>query len=106
MKSLYIKRRKALYEKLKDNSIAILHSGFHQFKTADAEYPFVVNHNFYYMTGIDQADVTLVIGKFNNQYKELLFIDEIDELMAKWVGRTLYKSEASEISGIDVSNIK
>lgn len=106
MKSLYIKRRKALYEKLKDNSIAILHSGFHQFKTADAEYPFVVNHNFYYMTGIDQADVTLVIGKFDNQYKELLFIDEIDELMAKWVGRTLYKSEASEISGIDVSNIK
>ena len=106
MKSLYIKRRKALYEKLKDNSIAILHSGFHQFKTADAEYQFVVNHYFYYMTGIDQADVTLVIGKFNNQYKELLFIDEIDELMAKWVGRTLYKSEASEISGIDVSNIK
>ena len=58
------------------------------------------------MTGIDQADVTLVIGKFDNQYKELLFIDEIDELMAKWVGRTLYKSEASEISGIDASNIK
>lgn len=106
MKSLYIKRRKYIFDKLKDNSIAIVHSGYKQFKSADSEYPFVVNNNFYYLTGIDQADVTLVIGKFNNEYKEYLFLDSIDELMAKWVGRTLYKNEASEISGIKTEDIK
>lgn len=106
MKSLYEKRRKQLFSKLKDNSIAILHSGYKQFKSADAEYPFVVNHNFYYLTGIDQADVTLVIGKFNKEYKEYLFLDSIDEVMAKWVGRTLYKNEASEQSGIQTEDIK
>lgn len=106
MKSLYIKRRKQVFDKLKDNSIAIVHSGYKQFKSADSEYPFVVNNNFYYLTGIDQADVTLVIGKFNNEYKEYLFLDSIDELMAKWVGRTLYKNEASEISGIKTEDIK
>lgn len=106
MKELYIERRKQLADKLKDNSIAILHSGYSQFKTADASYPFVVNNNFYYYTGIDQADVTLVIGKFSEVYIEGLFIDEIDELMSKWVGRTLTKEEAFEISGIDVKEIK
>lgn len=106
MKELYIKRRKSVFHKLMDNSIAILHSGYKQFKSADSEYPFVVNHNFYYLTGIDQADVTLVIGKFNQEYHEYLFLDSIDEVMAKWVGRTLYKKEALEISGISTENMR
>lgn len=104
-RTTYQNRRKKLFEKLKNNSIAILHSGYHQFRTADSEYPFVVNNNFYYLTGIDQADVTLVIGKFNEDYKEWLFLDEIDEVMAKWVGRTLYKEEAADISGINLECI-
>lgn len=105
MKQLYIQRRKALFDQLKEQSIVILHSGFQQFKTADAEYPFVVNHNFYYLTGMDQADVTLVIGKFAGEYKEWLFLEAIDEVMAKWVGRTLSKKEAFEISGIKEEQI-
>ena len=104
-RTTYQNRRKKLFEKLKNNSIAILHSGYHQFRTADSEYPFVVNNNFYYLTGIDQVDVTLVIGKFNEDYKEWLFLDEIDEVMAKWVGRTLYKEEAADISGINLECI-
>lgn len=101
----YKNRRLNLYNKLKDNSIAILHSGYSVFKTADSTYPFVVNNNFYYLTGIDQIDVTLVVGKFNNTYKEYLFIDEIDEVMSKWVGMTLTKEEASKVSDIPVSSI-
>ena len=46
-KTTYQNRRKNLFEKLKNNAIAILHSGYHQFRTADSEYPFVVNNNFY-----------------------------------------------------------
>lgn len=103
--NIYVTRRKGLFDNLKDNSVAILHSGFTTFKSADAVYPFFVNNNFYYLTGIDQADVTLLIGKFNGNYKELLFIEEIDEVMAKWVGRTLTKEEASNISGVTVENI-
>lgn len=102
---VYKSRRKELFNNLKNNSIAILHSGYSQFKSADSSYPFVVNNNFYYLTGIDQIDVTLIVGKFNEAYKEFLFIDEIDELMAKWVGKTLSKDEAKEISGIDTTSI-
>ncbi len=103
--SQYKTRRNILFNKLIDNSVAILHSGYATFKSADAEFPFVVNNNFYYLTGIDQKDVTLIIGKFDNEYKEWLFLDPIDEVMAKWVGRTLSKEEAYEISGIEITNI-
>ncbi len=104
-KAIYQKRRMNLFKELKNNSVAILHSGYTQFKSADSEYPFVVNNNFYYLTGIDQPDVTIVIGKFNEEYKEWLFLDEIDEVNAKWVGRTLYKEEASQIASINVKDI-
>lgn len=101
----YIERRKKIFSELKNNSIAILHSGFPVFKSADSCHPFYTNNNFYYLTGIEQTDVTLIIGKFEEKYKELLFIEEIDEVMAKWVGRTLSKEEASNISGVDTKNI-
>ncbi len=101
----YKKRRLNLFANLKNNSMAILHSGYSVFKTADSTYPFVVNNNFYYLTGIDQIDVTLIIAKFNNEYKEYLFIDEIDPVMSKWVGMTLTKEEASNISTIPVTSV-
>ena len=41
----YQLRRQNLFNKLQDNSVAILHSGYSVFKTADSTYPFVVNNN-------------------------------------------------------------
>ncbi len=97
--------RQRLFEEIKDNSFIVIHSGASPFKSADASFSFFVNRNFYYLTGIDQEDVTLVIGKINNQKQEFLFIDENDPIMVKWVGAKLYKKEASEISGISENAI-
>ena len=97
--------RERVFETIKDNSFVIIHSGAAPFKSADASYPFYVNRNFFYLTGINQEDVTLVIGKLNGEKKELLFIDENDPILVKWVGAKLYKKEASELSGIPESNI-
>ena len=105
MKHSLINNRQHFYELLSNNSFAIIHSGYAPHKTADANYNFVVNNNFYYLTGIDQEDVILVIGKFDNQYFERLFIVPVDPYWAKWLGATLTKEEASEISGIDTKNI-
>lgn len=105
MTNYYVQNRKKLVEKIEDNSIVILHSGYDKFKSADSVYDFFVNNNFYYMTGIDQAEVILVLGKLNNQYLEWLFIEQVDEVKAKWLGATLTNEEASNLSGIDVKNI-
>lgn len=105
MKNEFIKNRRDLFEKLDNNSIAIICSGYKQHRSADAIYDFVVNNNFYYLTGIDQDDVKLVIAKLSNQYFEYLFLEQTDEAMARWVGWTLTKEEASDLSGIAVNNI-
>ncbi len=97
--------RKKIFNQIEDNSFALLHSGYEVFQTADEAYSFVVNNNFYYLTGIDQADVKLIVGKLDNKYVEYLFIDENDEVQAKWVGYSLTKEQASKISGIEVKNI-
>ena len=78
--------RERIFDTIKDNSFAIIHSGAAPFKSADASYPFFVNRNFFYLTGINQEDVTLVIGKLNGVKKEFLFIDENDPILVKWVG--------------------
>ena len=102
----FTKNRKKVFDVIADNSLALFHSGYEHFKTADAVYPFVVNHNFFYLTGIRQANVVVLIVKFNHQYDEWLFIDENDPILAKWVGHKLSKEEASQISGIPVQKIR
>ena len=101
----YIENRKKIFNSIENNSVVILHSGYDQHKSADAVRKYEVNKNFYYLCGINQKDVKLVMVKINEQELSWLFIDEIDEVMAKWVGRTLTKDEASEISGIATTSI-
>lgn len=100
-KEFFINNRKKLVEGLKDKSIYLIHSGMEFQKTADENYPFTINRNFYYLTGIKQSNVILMIIKSVKEYKEYLFIEENDEVLVKWVGAKLYIDEAKEISGVE-----
>ena len=100
-KNFYIQNRKKYLDAIKENSATVLFSGHSYQKSADQDYPFSVNRNFYYLTGINQANVILVLVKGINGIKEYLFIEENDVVMSKWVGMKLTKEEAQEISGID-----
>lgn len=100
-KQFYIDNRKKYLDSINENSVTILFSGRSIQRTADQDYPFSVNRNFYYLTGINQANVILVLVKGINGVKEYLFIAENDLMWAKWVGMKLTKEEASDISGIE-----
>lgn len=104
-KQFFIEKRNELTKKIDNNSIVILHSNYLLFKSADAVYDFTVNKNFYYLTGLNEDDITLVIGNVNGKHYEWLFIEENDPIAVKWVGAKYTKVEASEISGINVENI-
>ncbi|MDD5182652.1 MAG: aminopeptidase P family protein [Bacilli bacterium] len=97
----YSKNRVNYFEKIKDNSLTVLFSGVEKQKTADQEYDFSVDRNFYYLSGIDQSKAILVLLKAKGENKEYLFVEETSELMAKWVGKKLSKDEAKEISGVE-----
>lgn len=96
--------RKNLIKKMKEESLLILFSGDAPFRSADQQYKFTPNRNFYYLTGIDDKKVILTILKTETEVIENIYVQREDELMAKWVGRSINKDEARKIS--KVKNIK
>ncbi|MFC7370323.1 aminopeptidase P family protein [Fictibacillus iocasae] len=100
-KEFYIQNRSRLTDVLPPNSVTILFAGDAPFKTADEQYKFTPNRNFYYLTGINEPNVTLVIKKSGEDVSETLFIAKADPVMEKWVGKTVSEEEAKAISGIE-----
>lgn len=100
-KQNFIKNRDKYFNIAEDNSVTILFSGRLINKTADEDFDFEVDKNFYYLTGINQDEVILVLLKSKNVRRSVLFIQENDPNYIKWYARKLYKEEATEISGID-----
>lgn len=98
-KKFYRINRKRLFELLPEGSMAIVSSGYTVNRSADEDYDFTVNNNFFYLTGIKQAEVKLLLIK-DRECIERLYIDEYDEMYAKWIGHKLTKKEASGICGI------
>ena len=96
-------RRFKLVEKMKANSAAVVFSGVSKIATEDEYFPFQVNNNFFYLTGIEQEHSVLLIVKGFSEVKTYLFIDEYSELKEKWTGKRLTMEEAKEIS--DIENI-
>ena len=106
-KVFYINNREELVKSIKENkAIIILSSGYSINKSADEDYEFQVNNNFYYLTGINQEEVHLMIIKDGDSYIEQLYISEYDEMYEKWTGHRLTINEASKISGVFKENIR
>lgn len=89
----YLNRRRRLLEKVAEGTI-LLFSGYEVLRSADESYPFSVNRNFYYLTGISQRETYCVL----NRNQESLYILENDDQLAKWVGYNLFPKEAKKIS--------
>ncbi|HRX45781.1 MAG TPA: aminopeptidase P N-terminal domain-containing protein, partial [Acholeplasmataceae bacterium] len=100
------KRRQTYLSRVADQSLSLFFSGFAPIRTADEFYPFSVNRNFYYLTGIEQENVCLVLAKGADKQESFLFIEPIDPIKALWDGAGLSFEEASKIAGIPVDHIK
>ena len=96
-------RREKLFSLMKENSVAIIHSGVSKIASEDEVYPFVVNNCFFYLTEIKQEHSVLMLIKGIGSKKTYLFIDEYNELKEKWLGKKLTYNEASQIS--DIQNV-
>lgn len=104
--SFYRKNRKKLFALLEeDTCMVLLSSGYEVAKSADENFDFQVNTNFYYLTGITQSKVHLILLKKGEEYREILYIDAYDEQYAKWIGHRLTKKEAAALSGVKASDI-
>ncbi len=102
MKEYYIARRERLLAQIPNNAMVCIFSGAAPMKSLDESYPFCVDRNFFYLTGIDRDNMALVLKKnYLGQTSQALYIQPYDELLAKWVGGRMREEEATAISGID-----
>jgi len=98
----YKNNRRRFAKQLETNSGAILYSGRAISMSLDATYPLYVNNNFYYLTGIQEENVHLLITKDQQgDVQEVLFIGQSDQNQEKWFGRQITPSQAQTISGIE-----
>ena len=76
MKELYKLRRNKLKQTLKENEVIVLFSGEKKQRSGDQFFPFCVDRNFFYLTGIDEDNCILVLTKTN----EVLYVNKQEEV--------------------------
>lgn len=102
MNQIYAQRRKMLMENKQGPCMVCIFSGSAPMKSLDESYPFAVDRNFFYLTGIERENMILVLRKsYTGAFGETLYIEPYDEVLAKWVGGRMRNAEATEISGIE-----
>jgi len=97
----YKLNRQALYEMLEDNSMLIIYSGALKQYSADENYPFEVNTNFFYLTGLDQDNMYLAVTKCKGKIHETIFAYKNTEFHSKWMGDWLSEQQILETSEIE-----
>lgn len=102
-KSLFIKNRKKLIGKLKDNALAVIASNDEMPRNGDQTHPFRQNSDTFYLTGIEQEKTMLILdsGQKEEKKQAILFILKPDKATEQWEGHKLRKNEARDISGIE-----
>lgn len=94
--------RKQLLDTIADDSIVICYSGqLVHTNEDDYYYPFEVNSQFFWLTGIERANMVLLLTKIGGKTSETLFIEEADPSQERWTGKMLTPEEATDISGIE-----
>jgi Xaa-Pro aminopeptidase len=102
---MFKKRREAFLKKVSEGSISLFFAGTAPQKSADQSYPFVVNKNFYYLTGIDQEQAVLMMIKGQNQIKSYLFTEKRDAQKILWDGDVLSFEKCAEISEHELTEV-
>ena len=72
----YAANRRRFFRQMEEGSLLLLFSGTPVPQSADSCYPFYVNRNFYYMTGVNAAGAVLLMAKNSSAPRETLFIPD------------------------------
>jgi Xaa-Pro aminopeptidase len=99
-------RRNQYASRVESHTLSLFFSGKSLQKSGDQHFPFSVNRNFFYLSGIVQENVCLLIAKGKDNVESYLFLEETDPIKALWDGAGLTFEQAASISEIDVKNVR
>ena len=93
----FVKRRKKLFTQLSDNSISVIFSENDKYRNNDVTFKFRQSSNFFYLTGINDQSIVLILIKENNKCCSVLICNRPNYKDRIWTGqipsKTSYKSK-------------
>lgn len=99
--TLYRARRKAVADSMEDMSVLFLFAGMPKQKTLDQDYPFSVNRNFYYLTGLDTPEYLLYLTKIGGKITETVALPRPDPYLERYHGKMPTAEELRERTGAE-----
>lgn len=103
MKSIYAARRQRLMQAMGENSIAVLPANPVAHRTADMDYPYCQESNFYYLTGFPERQSVIVLIPGRPEGEFILFNLPSDPVKEAWTGKRAGQQGAVEQFGADQS---
>ncbi len=99
---LFKLNRKRFTEALEPGAVAIFHANDLMPRNGDAYHKFRQNSDLFYLSGLDQEEVVLVLFPdcVNEAWREVVFTKRTDEHIAIWEGEKYTKAQVQEISGV------
>jgi Xaa-Pro aminopeptidase len=94
-------RRKAVAERMSDNSVLILFSAEPKKYSGDVDFMFRQENNLYYLTNLEQNGAAFVMTKSGGNIQEFLFLPKRIPQFEAWNGRMYSNEDAARISGLN-----
>jgi Xaa-Pro aminopeptidase len=94
-------RRQEVMKRTGDRGVLVLFSSESRVYTGDVDYHYRQENNLYYLTGIRQAGVTLVLIPSAKRNREILFAPPRDPRNETWNGRMMSYDEFRSRSGVE-----
>ncbi|MEW7000412.1 aminopeptidase P N-terminal domain-containing protein [Serratia ureilytica] len=95
-------RRQALLAKMAPASAAVIFSAPETTRSADSDYPYRQNSDFWYLTGFNEPEAVLVLIKSDETHNHSVLFNRVRDLTAEiWFGRRLGQDAAPAKLGVD-----
>ena len=94
-------RRQEVMKRIGDRGMLVLFSSEPRVYAGDVDYHYRQENNLYYLTGIKQAGVTLVLVPGAKRNREILFAPARDPRNETWNGRMMSSDEFRSRSGVE-----
>lgn len=96
------KRRQALLAQMAPASAAVIFAAPEATRSADSEYPYRQNSDFWYLTGFNEPEAVLILVKSDETHNHSVLFNRVRDLTAEiWFGRRLGQDAAPAKLGVD-----
>ena len=97
----FSEHRKKLLDAMAPDSLAVCYAGRPLHANEDDYYEFIVNSQFFWLTGLEREGMILLLAKTDAGTAETLFIEQADPTAERWTGKMPVKEDAKAVSGIE-----